>query len=179
MAETRQTFNPRSHSLHARLEAAGLLDGILARLEAGEAATAIAAFLGTKGIETSSASIYQFRHRFLHEWQERKVMEDALKEGIHEKTLPETVRAILLAKIGRHAVAASTFDMVRQVNTTFSEWIRASVADRGEDRQERDSIRKFCLRIEDLLADESKLAALRKAQTTSSPPPTGLARHTC
>jgi hypothetical protein len=38
------------------------------------------------------------------------------------------------------------------------------VAELAEQRAERDSVRRLCLRIDDLLEDESKLAAVRAAR---------------
>jgi hypothetical protein len=91
-------------------------------------------------------------------------VEEAAKEGIVEPTIPATVRRVLLTRIGRLALDTHTLEGLRVVVPLFSDWTRSNVAEMAEARASRDSLRRFALRLEDLLADEQKLRELREAR---------------
>jgi hypothetical protein len=162
--ETDTAKKPNHGSLLARLKAAGVVDAVFSMLEAGEPLRAVESHLERLGIETSVASIHFLKAKHLHLWQAERIRLDAAREGIVEKTLPETVRQILLSRIGRVAVDAGGVDQLRVVVPLFSDWCRSSIAERAENRAERDSVRKTALRIEELLADADRLQAVRDAR---------------
>lgn len=156
--------NPNNHSLLARITASGLADAVFSALEAGRPIREVADLCNRHGIDTSPAAVHSLKRQHLHHWSARRILDDASKEGIAEPTLPATVRRILLTRIGRAAVDAHTIENLRVVVPMFSDWVRSNVAELAEERQNRDSVRRMCLRIEDLFADEAKLQAVRAAR---------------
>lgn len=155
-------------SLKARLDAAGIADAIFVQLEEGASLRAIVDACGRVGIETSVGSVHALKARYLAAWQSEKVMQSAAAEGIDAGDLPETVRAILISRIGRFAVNTHSLEELRVINDTFAAWVRAAVADRADKRAEKDLVRKMAERVEDLLANEDLLRRVREARDAAS-----------
>jgi len=155
---------PNSHSLLARVTAAGIADAVFGSLEAGQTLRAVAKLCTDRGVDASVAAVHDLKRRHLVHWSTKRISAEAEREGITERTTHETVRAILLARIGKLALDAHAVEDLRVVCPLFEGWTRGRVAELAEQRAERDSVRRLCLRIDDLLEDESKLAAVRKAR---------------
>jgi hypothetical protein len=151
-------------SLKSRIDAAGITDGVFASLEAGEPLRVTVEICAKAGIPTSAGSMLAMRRRHLADWQAQRLAREAEAEGISAGDLRETVQGILLARIGRFAHSCTTLESLRTVGQAFADWTRASVAERAEARAERDSLRKLAMKIDDLLADEERLAAVKRAR---------------
>ncbi len=158
--------NPQGNagSLLSRITAAGIVDGVMSRLEAGDSLASIVESCARHGITTSPPAVWSMKRRHLSEWQSARVMEDAEKEGLTGPDLLATVQNVLLSRLGRFAVACQTLEQLRLLIPLHSDVVRATVAQKAENRQERDSIRRFAMRVDDLLADDDKLAAVRAAR---------------
>jgi hypothetical protein len=160
--------NPNRHSLLARLRAVGIEDAVMAALEAGQTLRAVHDIITARGIDTTLPAIHDLKTRHLAAWVSRRVMADARQEGVDAETLPEAVRLLLLAKVGRVAVEATGADQIKTAVAVWAEWMRAAVADRADARAEWESRRKVAMKIEELLANEDKLAAVRDAHATAA-----------
>jgi hypothetical protein len=162
--ETDKPEKPNAHSLLARVTASGLADAVFSALEAGRPIREVAELCKSRGVDTSPAAVHSLKRAHLHHWSARRIVEEAAKEGIVEPTIPATVRRVLLTRIGRLALDTHTLEGLRVVVPLFSDWTRSNVAEMAEARASRDSLRRFALRLEDLLADEQKLRELREAR---------------
>jgi hypothetical protein len=159
---------PTRGSLKSRIDAVGITDGVMVQLEEGATLQTIVDLCADHGITTTPASVLALKRSHLPDWQAQRLMADAAADGIPAQCLPDAVRGILLAKIGRFAVSCATLDQLRSINSTFSDWQRAAVAERAEIRQERDPVRRFAMRIDDLLENADKLDAVRRARADAS-----------
>ena len=166
--ETDTAGKPNSHSLLARITATGIAEAVFGALEAGQTLRSVAKLCTDRGVDASVAAVHDLKRRHLVHWSTRRIAAEAEREGITERTTHETVRAILLARIGKLALDAHAVEDLRVVCPLFEGWTRGRVAELAEQRAERDSVRRLCLRIDDLLEDENKLAAVRAARNEAA-----------
>jgi hypothetical protein len=154
----------RRGSLKARLDAAGIADAVFQSLEDGEPLRVAVDICARAGIATSPGSVLAMKRRYLGDWQAQRVAADAAREGISGENLADVVRHLLLARIGRFVHACSSLDDLKTVGQAFHDWTKGAIAERAENRAERESQRKLAMRIDALFADEAKLAAVRTAR---------------
>jgi hypothetical protein len=154
----------RRGSLKARLDQAGIADAVFQSLEDGEPLRVAVGICSRAGIATSPGSVLAMKRRYLCDWQAQRLAADAASEGISGENLADVVRNLLLARIGRFVHACSSLDDLKTVGQAFHDWTKGAIAERAENRAERESQRKLALRIDALFADEAKLAAVRTAR---------------
>ncbi len=159
---------PYANSLRSRIDAAGIADGVFTLLEQGGTLQSARDLCARHGIETSLASVHGLKRGYLSAWQSAKVMAEAERENLPAQDLQEAVRLMLLSRIGRAVTDVSGLDQLKTVVSVFSDWNRASVAERAEARQERESLRRFAAKVDDLLGDPEILESVRAARNAAA-----------
>jgi hypothetical protein len=167
-SDSAQNHKGSHGSLYGRLRAVGALDGVMALLEEARPLKAIVELAATYGIHASISSAHSLKRAHLHRWQAEKIRTAAAAEGIHERHLPAVVREVLLSKIGRTAMDATSLDQLKTVTGVFAEWSRVAIAERAEDRAAVNDQRKLisdltkaASRVHDLLGNEDEVKRLR------------------
>jgi len=167
-SDSAQNHKGSHGSLYARLRAVGALDGVMALLEEARPLRAVVELAGTYGVHASISSAHSLKRAHLHRWQAEKIRTAAAAEGIHEKFLPAVVREVLLSKIGRTAMDATSLDQLKTVTGVFAEWSRVAIAERAEDRAAVNDQRRLIAdltkaagRVRDLISNEDEVERLR------------------
>ncbi len=167
-SDSAQNHKGSHGSLYARLRAVGALDGVMALLEEARPLKAIVELAATYGIHASISSAHSLKRAHLHRWQAEKIRTAAAADGIHEKFLPAVVREVLLSKIGRSAMDATSLDQLKTVTGIFADWSRVAIAERAEDRAAVNDRRKLIAdmtkaagRVHDLISNEAEVERLK------------------
>jgi hypothetical protein len=167
-SDSAQNHKGSHGSLYARLRAVGALDGVMALLEEARPLKAIVELAGTYGVHASISSAHSLKRAHLHRWQAEKIRTAAAAEGIHERHLPAVVREVLLSKIGRSAMDATSLDQLKTVTGIFADWSRVAIAERAEDRAAVNDRRKLIAdmtkaagRVHDLISNEAEVERLK------------------
>lgn len=167
-SDSAQNHKGSHGSLYARLRAVGALDGVMALLEEARPLKAIVELAGTYGVHASISSAHSLKRAHLHRWQAEKIRTAAAAEGIHERHLPAVVREVLLSKIGRTAMDATSLDQLKTVTGVFADWSRVAIAERAEDRAAVNDRRKLIAdmtkaagRVHDLISNEAEVERLK------------------
>jgi len=167
-SDSAQNHKGSHGSLYARLRAVGALDGVMALLEEARPLKAIVELAGTYGVHASISSAHSLKRAHLHRWQAEKIRTAAAAEGIHVRYLPAVVREVLLSKIGRSAMDATSLDQLKTVTGVFADWSRVAIAERAEDRAAVNDRRKLIAdmtkaagRVHDLISNEAEVERLK------------------
>lgn len=167
-SDSAQNHKASHGSLYARLRAVGALDGVMALLEEARPLKAIVELAATYGVHASISSAHSLKRAHLHRWQAEKIRTAAAAEGIHERYLPAVVREVLLSKIGRSAMDATSLDQLKTVTGVFADWSRVAIAERAEDRAAVNDRRKLIAdmtkaagRVHDLISNEAEVERLK------------------
>ena len=167
-SDSAQNHKGSHGSLYARLRAVGALDGVMALLEEARPLRAIVELAATYGVHASISSAHSLKRAHLHRWQAEKIRTAAAAEGINERHLPAVVREVLLSKIGRSAMDATSLDQLKTVTGIFADWSRVAIAERAENRAAVNDQRRLIAdltkaagRVHDLISNEDEVKRLR------------------